>query len=269
MSWYINNDITVEIMTTIETNETIPEGEALPISVVHRAIPALAGVNIYQLPLTQYIYVETGVLAVIHANGRYFVPAKHGIIIPAQTEHQLLAKTAVKLSIYQLDAEQAIEFAPSIQVSSVSPFLSALILESKKITQSYLWNSPQGRLFRTIRDSILVAPQLDTFLPYPRDERLTNITNKLMHHPSLKSDLVSWGKFVKASSRTLSRVFKKETGITYSEWRQRLNVQIAIKHLAQGDSISSIAKLLGYESSSAFIYMFKKQMGISPKQFSK
>ncbi len=269
MSWYINNDITVDIMTTTETIETSSEGESLPITVVHRAIPALAGVNMYQLPLSQYIYVEAGVLSVIHVSGRYFVPAKHGIIIPPQTEHQLLAKTAVTLSIYQFDDEQAVDLALSLQVSSVSPFLSALILESKNITQNYLWNSPQGRLFRTIRDGIVVSPKIDTFLPYPKDERLTNITDKLLLHPSLKSDLVSWGKFVKASSRTLTRVFKKETGITYSEWRQRLNVQIAIKHLAQGDSINSIAKLLGYESSSAFIYMFKKQMAISPKQFLK
>jgi len=239
------------------------------ITAIYREIPALAGVNTYHHPQGQFIYLEEGVLSVITKTGRYFVPPKQGIFIPANIEHELSAKTAVKLTIISISSDEALSLGKSIQVKLVDILLSSLLLESKNISTGYQWDSSDGRTLRLLRDKVCHAELLDTFLPYPQDEKLLNITGKLLKHPSLKSDLISWGKFVKVSSRTLTRKFKKETGITYSEWRQRLNVQIAIKHLAMGDSINSIAKLLGYESSSAFIFMFKKQMSVSPNQFLK
>ena len=251
-------------MTNIDI-QLIPQ----PISVLHREIPALAGVSQYRHQQIQCIYVHTGVLAVITEQGRFFIPPQQAIIIPADHLHEILAKTAVKLSIFNFNSDQACELSLTPHVIAINRLLNTLIIESESIPANYLWDSTEGRLLRLIRDKISIANTLDTFLPYPKDKRLTAITERLLKHPSLKSDLNFWGKFVNASPRTLSRLFKKETQITYSEWRQRLNVQIAIKHLSLDDNIGSIAKLLGYESSSAFIYMFKKQMGVSPNQFLK
>lgn len=240
-----------------------------PISLLHREIPALAGVNKYQHHQAQCIFVHSGVLAIITDDGRYFVPPQQAIVIPADFSHEMLAKTAVKLSVFYFNSDEALHLPKHPNVLTIDHLLNALIVESINTPTDYLWLSPDGRLLRLLRDKLVAATELDTFLPYPKDSRLTSITERLLKHPSLKSDLNFWGKFVNASPRTLSRVFKKETNITYSEWRQRLNIQIAIKHLSLGDSINSIAELLGYESSSAFIYMFKKQMGVSPSQFLK
>ncbi|MEW6991910.1 helix-turn-helix domain-containing protein [Colwelliaceae bacterium 6441] len=240
-----------------------------PISVRHREIPALAGVSKYQHKQAQCIFVHSGVLAIITDDGRYFVPPQQAIMIPSEHCHEILAKTAVTLSIFYFCAEEATDFPSIPTVINTNAFLKALINECKNIPEDYEWQNVAGRTLRLLRDKIMSCDKLDTFLPYPKDKRLTNITERLLKHPSLKSDLTFWGKFVSASPRTLSRVFKKETNITYSEWRQRLNIQIAIKHLSLGDNISSIAQLLGYESSSAFIYMFRKQMGVSPNQFLK
>lgn len=260
----LNTRLNIDKVTHMLKSSSLPS-----ISILHKTIPALAGVNKYQHQQEQCIYVHSGVLAIVGENGRYFVPPQQAIIIPAEYSHEIIAKSEVSLSILYFDAEQAISSFSEPSVIATSVFLRALMTESKTISTSYLWESTDGRLLRLIKDKIVDSPSLDIFLPYPSDERLTNITARILKHPSLKSDLVSWGKFVSASPRTLSRVFKKETGITYSEWRQRLNIQIAIKHLSLGDSISEIATLLGYESSSAFIYMFKKQMGVSPNQFLK
>ncbi len=240
---------------------------AVPITLVHKDIPALAGVRQYQSAVAQVIYVQHGVLAIICDAGRYFVPPMQAIVIPAQLPYELIAKTPVKLTLFSFEPAQAKSLPQEIRVLSTTSFLQTLLNECQNINNDYLWHEAPGRLLRLVRDYLASAPALDIFLPYPKDPRLSSITEKLLKHPSLKSDLKSWGKFVHASSRTLTRVFKKETGITYSQWRQRLNIQIAIKHLAVGDSISHIAKLLGYESSSAFIFMFKKQMGVSPNQF--
>lgn len=237
------------------------------ITVLHRRIPSLAGVENYQHTLPQVIFVKTGVLSLSTNIGRFFVPPGQAIIIPANVTQKLYAELAVEISVFYFENSELTESIENTRVIAVSPFLQSLMIESAAILPDFSWQGASGRLLRLIRDYLFDMNELDVLLPYAQDERLTNITDKLIAHPSLKSDLVSWGKFVNASSRTLTRNFKKETGITYSEWRQRLNVQVAIKHLAQGDSIGEIATLLGYESSSAFIFMFKKQMGVSPNRF--
>lgn len=51
------------------------------------------------------------------------------------------------------------------------------------------------------------------------------------------------------------------------EWRLRLRLLRAIEWLAQGRSPTVIAHELGYASVSAFNYMFRIEMGMSPLQW--
>ena len=62
-------------------------------------------------------------------------------------------------------------------------------------------------------------------------------------------------------------LFKAETGMTYSKWRQRLTVQIAMTKLGRGEQIAKIAADLGYESPSAFTYMFRENTGDTPSMY--
>ncbi|WP_164040967.1 helix-turn-helix domain-containing protein, partial [Serratia marcescens] len=70
-----------------------------------------------------------------------------------------------------------------------------------------------------------------------------------------------WGARVGASNRTLSRLFQRETGMSFLRWRQQLHVGLALQRLAQGDQVTTIAGDLGYESVSAFITMFRRMLG--------
>ena len=243
--------------------------QSQPITLGKRNLPALAEAKKQAYSHSQCYFIHKGVLSITTHHGRYFIPEQHAIIIPSDCAHAVIAITAVQLSLVTVNTAQAGNITTQSSIFAITPLMNALIDESDTLTVNYAWESTQGRVLRLLRDKMCNIFPVDIFLPYPKDQRLKSITNRLLQHPSLKTDLVSWGKFVKASPRTLSRVFKKETHITYSEWRQRLNVQTAVKYLSQGECISNIAQLLGYESSSSFIYMFKKQMGISPNQFLK
>lgn len=238
-------------------------------SVKHLNIPAQAGVEFYQHPQSQFLYIKSGVLAVITKSGRYIIPACHGIFIPANIRHELLAKTDVALIAVYITNESFESTLNQPFVAHASLFFKALMDELLTLPEPEQQTAKHARLVAIFQDYLPQLTQRDTFLPYPQDERLLAIIEKLQKYPSMKSDLLSWGKFVQTSARTLTRNFKKETGLTYSQWRQRLNIQVAIKHLAQQDDIASIAALLGYQSSSSFIYMFRQQIGISPKQFLK
>jgi AraC-like DNA-binding protein len=242
---------------------------AQPIVVVNRRLPVNSWVEKHQHNWGQFVYANEGVMAVITDEGRYLIPPEQGVWVPAKEDHEIITSTEVELTSLYIENEQAKEFLLACQVLNVSPFLKTLLNEAKNINGDYLWESTQGRLLRLIRDQIATAKSIDLQLPYPKDKRLKEIISRIQKFPALKTDLNSWGKFVGASVRTLSRTFKRETGITYSEWKQRLSIQIAIKQLYMGESVGNIAINLGYESSSAFIYMFRKHMKVTPSNYLK
>jgi AraC-like DNA-binding protein len=67
-----------------------------------------------------------------------------------------------------------------------------------------------------------------------------------------------------ASTRTLQRLFLDETGLGFSEWRQRLRLLHAAALLGSGASVTEAGLDAGYTSASAFIAAFRKQMGRTP-----
>ena len=63
------------------------------------------------------------------------------------------------------------------------------------------------------------------------------------------------------------RLVVAETGMTFSRWRQQLHIIIALQRLSAGHSVQSVSEVLGYDSVSAFITMFKKALGKSPARY--
>jgi len=71
------------------------------------------------------------------------------------------------------------------------------------------------------------------------------------------------------SERTFSRLVVKETGMTFGLWRRQLHIVISLQLLTAGQSVQLVSEHLGYDSVSAFITMFKKSLGKSPRRYIK
>ena len=70
------------------------------------------------------------------------------------------------------------------------------------------------------------------------------------------------------SRANLFRNFKNELGTTPLQYINRLRIQRACKHLQKGkNSVTDVCYMLGFNSISHFISLFKSVMGITPKQF--
>jgi len=66
----------------------------------------------------------------------------------------------------------------------------------------------------------------------------------------------------------LSRLFKKETGLSVTEYISRKRISVAKNMLIHSDYLpSQIAAVLAFPSQSYFIEVFRKQEGITPKQY--
>jgi len=67
-----------------------------------------------------------------------------------------------------------------------------------------------------------------------------------------------WSKALGASSKTISRRFETELGMSFTVWREQLKLHKAIHWLNEKRPVTQIAIDLGYQSLSAFIQLFKK-----------
>lgn len=77
-------------------------------------------------------------------------------------------------------------------------------------------------------------------------------------------------KYLKLSSAYLSRLFKSETGISFSDYVNRTKVESAANLLRFSEySDLEISNLLCFSSQSYFIKIFRKYMKMTPKEYKK
>jgi len=101
----------------------------------------------------------------------------------------------------------------------------------------------------------------------PTDPRAFHIAQLLQHNPADDRPLPQIAKRSGASPRTLERLFLSETKMTFGQWRQRLRLLHALRLLANGEPVTAVALEVGYRSTSAFIAMFKSELGTTPARY--
>lgn len=88
------------------------------------------------------------------------------------------------------------------------------------------------------------------------------------HHRIIKSEDVS--KECCLSTKQLSRIFKKHTGVSISEYIVTSKIKYAKSLLLQSDkSIKEIGFMLGFENESSFVSFYKRHTSIAPGIFRK
>ncbi len=104
-------------------------------------------------------------------------------------------------------------------------------------------------------------------LPTPTDPRLVDVAGLLADNPADQRTLAELGRAVGAAERTLSRLFREQTGITFPQWRGQLRLHHALKLLATGLPVTRVAADCGYRSPSAFIEAFRAAFGTTPGRY--
>jgi AraC-like DNA-binding protein len=67
------------------------------------------------------------------------------------------------------------------------------------------------------------------------------------------------------SVRTIERAFRKEVGTNFELFRRQVRLTKAVELLVAGFSIKEVAFKIGYCQSSAFVEMFRRTFGTTPK----
>jgi AraC-like DNA-binding protein len=104
-------------------------------------------------------------------------------------------------------------------------------------------------------------------LPLPRDPRALGAARLLSTGEGTRRTLEAVGRTAGASPRTLQRLFLAETGLTFEKWRQRARLVLAVELLSEGRKVTNVAFDVGYDSPSAFIAMFHRELGATPRRY--
>ncbi len=197
--------------------------------------------------------------------GTWVVPPHRAVWIPAGVVHGHRAHGPTRLRTVNFAVADAPPGFDRPTVLAVSPLLREVVIA---LTDDDGLAAEQRRnLERVALDQLRRVETLPTGLPSPADDRLRRIADLLHAHPADRRTLAEFGRTVGASERTLSRLFREQTGMTFPQWRGQLRLHHALVLLAAGTSVTSVATACGYSGPSAFIEAFRHAFGTTPGRF--
>ncbi len=214
----------------------------------------------------QLVYASQGIITVSISSGRWVVPPQRAVWILPNTLHTV--SSSQPFWLHTLYAEQDSIILPTdCGVVSVSPLVQQLLVAAADFGMDYPTNGKEKRLLRTLIDWLPLIPTAPLYLPQPQDIRLKKMTTALEENITTQISLDKISQTYGLTERTAARLFMKETGLTFGQWRQQLRLLCALQKLAHGEKVTSVAFDVGYQDVSSFINLFKKAFGTTPGQY--
>lgn len=138
----------------------------------------------------------------------------------------------------------------------------AILIEKQRTIQGL-----KGLVITMLRDytQLVMATASADFSPI-----IKRAVNFILVHLGHQFSLADAARHLETNPTYLSRKFKEETGLTFTEFTNHRRIEIAKNYLInQQLTITDIAGLIGYNDLTYFARVFKKQTGQTPLQYRK
>jgi AraC-like DNA-binding protein len=216
----------------------------------------------------QLVYPSSGVLAISAAAGTWVVPPQRAVWIPPGVPHAHRAHGPVQMRTLAFSAAAADPPLPaSPVVLEVSPLLREVIVALTSSDGTPYTARQRATMEQVALDQLRRVGQLPVRLPALADDRLHAVAALLRTDPADERPLAELGLVVGASERTLSRLFRKEAGMSFPQWRTQFRLQHALVLLADRTPVTTTALACGWSNPSAFIDTFRRSFGTTPGKF--
>jgi AraC-like DNA-binding protein len=215
----------------------------------------------------QLVYGASGILMVETAQGRWVVPPHRAVWIPARMRHSLRMLTDVTTITIWIDPAPRWHLPDRCQVVEVSQLMRSLLTAAIDVEPEYDQKGRDGSLMSLLLHELARLPALPLSLDFPTHPRLAERCRAFLNDPGPHDTIETWSAALGMSRRTFTRLFKRETGLSFAAWRQQACLFAALPRLAANEPITQIAFDLGYESPAAFTTMFKRLQGVPPSQY--
>jgi AraC-like DNA-binding protein/quercetin dioxygenase-like cupin family protein len=216
----------------------------------------------------QLLFAFQGVMQVTTPKGRWLVPPERAVWLPPQVEHGVDVLVDIQMRALLVDAAWLASHpeAPRLGrafVVGVGPLLREVILACFGPAGPHPRRA--GLLLELALFELPEAEDSTTFMPLPSDARALRVAHRVLADPASLHELDHLAADAGASPRTITRLFRAETELSFKEWRQRARILAAVEALGAGRmSVKQMAARLGFSSSAAFAHAFRQVMGTTP-----
>src|SRR5207302_949131 len=120
----------------------------------------------------------------------------------------------------------------------------------------------QARLAAIVLDEMARAEVTPLELPVPTDRRAAAVAHDVLGMPPAENPLDALARRHGVGRRTLERLFRSETGMSFGMWQQKARLLYSVRALAESRPVTEAALDAGYAGVSAYIAAFKRTLGV-------
>jgi AraC-like DNA-binding protein len=215
----------------------------------------------------QILSTSRGTMSVEAAGGVWVVPTTQAIWLPPHVPNAVSLSGRGALRRVYLRGAPCSRVPAVVHVIRVSPLLAELlrrVMDSGTLDHRRV---REARLIDVLVDEVTMARPGAIDLPMPLDARALRAAELVRADPAGTRSASGVARAAGASVRTLERLFRRETGLSFGAWRQRARMLHSLVHLANGATVSQTAFAIGYANPSAFVAAFKSLMGATPLKY--
>jgi AraC-like DNA-binding protein len=213
----------------------------------------------------QLIYAISGLMEVSSDQTMWLIPPHFALWIPARTHHRIQMPGAVSMRTLYLRTGLSARVESGCAVLHVTPLLRALIVEAVRVGQLRMRNRYECALRELLVAQLQTAYPVPTFVTLPREGRALAVAQAILQDPAETKSMAVLCSEAGVSVRTIERVFRKEVGTSFESWRRQVRLTKAVELLVSGYTVKEVAYKVGYRQSSAFVDMFRRTFGTTPK----
>lgn len=218
---------------------------------------------------SQLLYARSGLATVTTSAGRWMVPPDHALWIPAETVHAVDILGEVRMLSVYVKPDALRDLPSHLHVAALTPLMRELIVAVSTLSPDVASDERAAALMTCLLHEIPQLQEKPLGLPFPSSHRLAELCRAFVREPSRPVAIDQWAASTGMSRRSFTRLFRRQTGLSLTTWRQQACLMAALPRLTGGERVTDVALDLGYESVPAFTTMFRRMLGASPKAYLK
>lgn len=220
----------------------------------------------------QFLYVEGGAVYVNLLQHRYLLPPRHYMWIPSGLLHDIHPDSphvTMRNLYFPVEPAEAV-FYQKPGIYPVNNLLLEMIFYSNRWNGNIYEENDTAYHFAKALKGILPAIsiyKMPLAVPVAKNKRLIGVLNYINSNLAEPISFPQIAQDFGLSERTLSRLFKEDISISFSQYLTLQKIILALQLLPDGKSVKEVATAVGYSSVPTFSNTFFKLLGMRPSEY--
>ncbi|MGP4752695.1 MULTISPECIES: AraC family transcriptional regulator [Rhizobium/Agrobacterium group] len=215
----------------------------------------------------QLLYAVSGVVSIRTDRGTWVVPPSRAVWLPPKLAHETSSHAGVQFRSLLIDTSEIGGLPDECLVVTITPLLRELILKLAELAEKPQSREQADAIVRLLLMELSFQPAQPLNLPIPKHSGLAQMCEQFRTNLAENLSIEDAATRLHMSRATFMRTFRRETGMSFGQWRQQARMLDALTMLAEGRSVLDVALECGYNSPSAFSAVFRRSLGCPPSTY--